>query len=62
MKVRSALLLVAVGLVGCVAAPPSPAPGVFDQLVGQWDEEHPDSCKNPHTISFDADKSVMMVR
>jgi hypothetical protein len=59
MKIRGAVLLVAVGLAGCAASPPSPAPGVFDQLVGQWDDV-PD-CKNPHTISFDGDKSVMMV-
>jgi hypothetical protein len=61
MKFRGAVLLVAVGLVGCVASPPSPAPGVFDQLVGQWDEVHPGSCESTHTISFDRDKSMMMV-
>jgi hypothetical protein len=59
MKIRGAVLLVAVGLVGCVASPPSPAPAVFDRLVGHWDDVG--DCKNPHIISFDDDESLMMV-
>lgn len=61
MKFPGAVLLVAVGLVGCVSHPPSRIPGVFEQLVGNWDEEHPDFCKKPHVLSFDDDKSTMTV-
>lgn len=59
MKFRSAMLIVAVGLAGC--ASPQQRSSVFEQLVGNWDEEHPGFCKNPHALSFDDSKSTMMV-
>ena len=63
MKVKlSALLsIIAVGLVGCASHPSSTSPDVFSALAGQWDEEDPESCKNPHILSFDDEKTTMFV-
>jgi hypothetical protein len=61
MKLWGLTLNLVVGLAGCVSHPSSQAPDVFSGLVGNWDEEHPDSCKNPHVISFDDEKTTMFV-
>lgn len=61
MKLLGLTLILMAGLTGCVSHHSSQVPGAFSGLVGNWDEEHPDSCKNPHVLSFNDDKTMMFV-
>jgi len=58
---RWSVVLFAVGLPGCMTNPSPQSPDVFAQLVGKWDEVHAESCKNPHVLSFDGDKTTMLI-
>lgn len=61
MKLRPLALILAVGLVGCAADSSLQSPNVFSLLAGQWDEQDPGHCENPHVISFDDDKTTMFI-
>jgi hypothetical protein len=61
MKLLRLTPLIAFGLVSCVSHPTSQFGAVFSGLSGRWDEEQPDSCKNPHVISFDDERTTMLI-
>lgn len=61
MKLLGLTFILMAGLTGCVSHQASQVPSAFSGLVGNWDEEHPDSCKHPHVLSFNAEKTMMFV-
>jgi hypothetical protein len=61
MKLSLSVVVIAVGLTGCVSHNPYQASDVFSQLVGTWDEVHANSCKNAHELSFDDKKTTMLL-
>ncbi len=61
MKFLGLTLTLILGLDGCISHPPSQVPDAFLGLVGNWDEEHAESCKSPHVLSFNEEKTMMSV-
>jgi hypothetical protein len=62
MSLRCAVRLVAIGVGGCAShpAPNSQTSTVFEQLKGTWSEEHT-NCQNPNVVSFDDDRTMMLI-